>query len=107
MVNPRWQDSFLAIELNRTYRVVANNFIGEGFDGYDTFGALEGEDTFLLYSQTFVDWVELLPPASSGLSNLPSLLPISVNYLSTQSYTGPSGCNHTLNFSCPLAVFQE
>ena len=51
-----------AIDSARSYVVVTNDFIASGQDGYATFGALfkagQFVNTYLLYSQTFVDYIK-------------------------------------------------
>lgn len=51
-----------AIDSARSYTVVTNDFIASGQDGYATFGTLfragQYVNTYLLYSQTFVDYIK-------------------------------------------------
>lgn len=70
------------ISLTTTYKVVTNNYIAGGKDGYLTFGNLPEAakvDTYLDYAQSFVDYAEI----QGSLSKLP------VEEYSTQSYTPP------------------
>jgi 5'-nucleotidase len=49
------------IELAKTYVLVTNDFIAEGKDGYTTLGTVfkagRSVNTYLLYTQSFVDYV--------------------------------------------------
>jgi len=51
-----------AIDNARTYVVVTNDFIASGQDGYATFGTIykagQFVNTYLLYSQTFIDYIK-------------------------------------------------
>ncbi|NBQ78673.1 MAG: bifunctional metallophosphatase/5'-nucleotidase [Betaproteobacteria bacterium] len=50
------------IDAARTYVVVTNDFIASGQDGYSTFGTIfkagQYVNTYLLYSQTFIDYIK-------------------------------------------------
>ncbi|MCP5285741.1 MAG: 5'-nucleotidase C-terminal domain-containing protein, partial [Burkholderiaceae bacterium] len=50
-----------AIDPAATYVVATNDFIAEGRDGYTTLGTVFASgrvvNTYLLYTQTFADWV--------------------------------------------------
>lgn len=51
------------IDLNQVYTMVTNDYIAEGRDGYTTLGPIfanktKVEDTKLLYTQSFIDYVE-------------------------------------------------
>ena len=54
--------SWVALDLNRSYRVATNNYIAAGKDGYKTFGAVSKSgrvvNTYLDYAQSFVDYVK-------------------------------------------------
>ncbi len=61
-VRDRKTGQWSAIDVNKTYVVVTNDFIAEGRDGYDTFGKIfadksKVEDTKLLYTQSFIDYI--------------------------------------------------
>ena len=53
------------IDATKNYVVVTNDFIASGQDGYATFGTIYKEgrfvNTYLLYSQTFVDYLKARP----------------------------------------------
>lgn len=61
-VRSRSNGQWAAIDASRSYVVVTNDFIASGQDGYGTFGALfkSGQyvNTYLLYSQTFIDYIK-------------------------------------------------
>lgn len=99
-VNPQVNASWAALDTAATYRVVTNNFIASGQDGYTTFSepydAGEFEDTFTEYAQGFIDYVEGLTEASQEVGKLP------VNEYSTQLFIDASGCNHTTGAGCSV-----
>ena len=74
------QTLWTAINTATSYKVVTNNFIAAGRDGYLTFGTIseEGrvEDTYLDYAQSFVDYVT----RTGTISKLP------LSEYSTQSF---------------------
>ena len=55
--NNKW----LKLNLENTYRLVTNNYIAAGRDGYNTFKSVKNDgrylDTYLDYAQSFVDYV--------------------------------------------------
>ncbi len=62
-VKDRATGNWTNLDMNATYVVVTNDFIAEGRDGYTTFGEIfkdanKVEDTKLLYTQSFIDYVE-------------------------------------------------
>lgn len=62
-VRDRHTGTWSAIDVNRTYVMVTNDFIAEGRDGYTTLGVIfkdasKVEDTKLLYSQSFIDYIK-------------------------------------------------
>ena len=61
-VRDRSTGNWAAIDLERTYTVVTNDFIASGRDGYTTFGSVYATgnyvNNYLLYTQTFVDYVK-------------------------------------------------
>ena len=50
------------LDMNRTYRIVTNNYVAGGRDGYKTFKTVKNDgryiDTYLDYAQSFVDYVQ-------------------------------------------------
>lgn len=74
-----------AVDLTKTYTVATNDFIASGKDGYTTFGTVYATgnyvNNYLLYTQTFVDYVL----AQSSISR-----PAAANY-SHQKVTTASG----------------
>jgi len=50
------------LDMGKTYRLVTNNYIAAGRDGYKTFKTVKNDgrytDTYLDYAQSFVDYVE-------------------------------------------------
>jgi 5'-nucleotidase/UDP-sugar diphosphatase len=57
-----WRNNAWApLDLNATYRVITNNFLADGGDGYATLKAITGdarEDTFLDYADSFLQYVK-------------------------------------------------
>lgn len=92
-VNPRVSGEWTAISDTEVYTVVTNDFIASGQDGYATFGELfdagEYVNTFTLYTQAFIDYIEQLSANGDALEKLP------VSEYSTQQYIGRDGCNHS------------
>ena len=92
-VNPRVSGEWTAISDTEVYTVVTNDFIASGQDGYATFGELfdagEYVNTFILYTQAFIDYIEQLSANGDALEKLP------VSEYSTQQYIGRDGCNHS------------
>lgn len=62
-VRSRTAGTWSALEPARTYTVATNDFIASGKDGYTTFGTVFAAgnyvNNYLLYSQTFVDYVKV------------------------------------------------
>lgn len=63
------------LDANASYRVITNDFIADGQDGYTTLGTIKGdrrEDTFLAYADAFLQYVLEVPvlirPASTEFS---------------------------------------
>ncbi len=54
--------AWVPLDMNKTYRLVTNNYIAAGRDGYLTFKTVKNDgrytDTYLDYAQSFVDYVE-------------------------------------------------
>ncbi|WP_196161722.1 5'-nucleotidase C-terminal domain-containing protein [Reinekea sp. G2M2-21] len=59
-INPRLSGEWEPLNPNAQYRIVTNDYIAIGRDGYKTFGEIveKGlyEDTFIYYTQAFVDY---------------------------------------------------
>ncbi|WP_223671161.1 NAD nucleotidase [Kangiella shandongensis] len=81
-VKLKGETEWTAIDLSATYKVVTNDFIASGKDGYVTFGTISEdgrvEDTYLDYAQSFVDYVK----RTGTLMKLP------YSEYSTQNFTG-------------------
>ncbi len=61
-VRDRKTGAWSALDMNKTYVMVTNDFIAEGRDGYDTLGKIfadksKVEDTKLLYTQSLIDYI--------------------------------------------------
>ena len=58
----RDDSSWRQLEMGKTYRLVTNNYIAAGRDGYLTFKTVKNDgrytDTYLDYAQSFVDYVQ-------------------------------------------------
>lgn len=97
-VNPRVAGTWANIDMTTTYKVVTNNFIASGRDGYTTFGTVSEAgkvtDTFTEYAQGFVKYVEALTKDGKSVEKLP------VDEYSTQVYIGRDGCNHSTSTQC-------
>ena len=61
-VQPKGTSGWEAIDLDATYVVVANSFMAGGGDGYEVLADVVADgrsvDTFLDYSQSWIDWLE-------------------------------------------------
>ena len=61
-VNVRMSGGWSPIDTDRRYKVVTNNYIAGGKDGYRTLGAVsrrgDASNTYLDYAQSFVDYVK-------------------------------------------------
>ncbi|MCD8523273.1 MAG: 5'-nucleotidase C-terminal domain-containing protein [Saccharospirillaceae bacterium] len=97
-VNPQVSGSWTAIDPAAVYKVVTNDFIASGQDGYTTFEtpykAGKFEDTFTEYAQGFINYVERLTEQGKQLGKLP------VEEYSTQLFIDANGCNHTSGAGC-------
>lgn len=85
-VKLKGESQWSAIDLNRTYTVVTNDFIASGQDGYSTFAPIFNDktrmvDTYLEYAQSFVDYVTRV----GTVNKLP------VSEYSTQNYYDENG----------------
>jgi 5'-nucleotidase len=58
----RNDESWAPLDMDKTYRLVTNNYIAAGRDGYLTFKTVKNDgrytDTYLDYAQSFVDYVQ-------------------------------------------------
>ena len=97
-VNSRLEGDWFDIDPTATYKVVTNNFIAAGRDGYATFGVVFNagnfEDTFTEYAQGFINYVEGLTESNEQLQRLPA------EEYSTQSYVDSGGCDHSASDDC-------
>lgn len=87
-VNPRVKGSWTAIDATRTYKVVTNNFMARGSDGYTTLGNIPDSrklDTYLDYAQSFMDYVRRETAAGRSIVKLP------VAEYSTQQFIDKDG----------------
>jgi len=84
-VNLRMASGWAPIDSARSYKVVTNNYIAGGKDGYKTLGAVsrrgDASNTYLDYAQSFVDYVK----AVGNVGKLPA-----AEY-STQIYIDENG----------------
>jgi len=93
-VNPRLAGSWNAIDENKIYTVVTNDFVAAGQDGYTTLGAIPAYlkiNTFTFYAQSFIDY---LRNTDGTIADLPD-----AEY-STQRFKNSSGCDHACNGTC-------
>ncbi|CAM3990415.1 bifunctional UDP-sugar hydrolase/5'-nucleotidase [Psychrobacter arenosus] len=83
-VRDRKTNTWSPIDLTKTYVMVTNDYIAEGRDGYTTLGPIftdktKVEDTKLLYTQSFIDYIEKLGtvsrPARSDYSHKTVITP--------------------------------
>lgn len=97
-INSRVAGQWAAIDPAATYKVVTNNFIASGRDGYTTFGEVFNAgnyvDTYTEYAQGFVSYVKGLQAESKQVEKLPK------SEYSTQQYIGRDGCNHSTQTGC-------
>ncbi|KAH8062457.1 hypothetical protein JL722_3375 [Aureococcus anophagefferens] len=85
-VNARLAGAWAPVDADAVYAVATNDYIGGGKDGYHTFGEIESADTFLLYTQSFLDYLEDIDG--------PVPAPDEADF-STTSFTDAAGCLHT------------
>jgi 5'-nucleotidase/UDP-sugar diphosphatase len=60
-INPKLEGSWSKIDMSATYKVIANNFIAGGKDGYFEFKKVPDDkkvDTFVEYAQSFIDYAK-------------------------------------------------
>lgn len=80
--------TWTAFDTSAVYKVVTNNYIAGGKDGYLTFATITGDkyvDTFLDYAQSFADYTVQLNDNSEKLEKLP------YSEYSTQNFTDTDG----------------
>lgn len=83
-VKLKGETEWSAIDSTRVYKVVTNDFIGAGRDGYFTLGEIPDDltvDTFLDYALSFVDYV----------TDIGTLTKLPIEDYSTQSYINTDG----------------
>ncbi|MEC9255150.1 MAG: 5'-nucleotidase C-terminal domain-containing protein, partial [Pseudomonadota bacterium] len=97
-VNSQVAGTWAAINPAATYRVVTNDFIASGQDGYTTFSvpfdAGNYEDTYTEYAQGFINYVEALTEDGQQVQKLP------IEEYSTQLFIDADGCNHSTGAGC-------
>jgi 5'-nucleotidase len=87
-VNSRVKGAWTAIDPAKTYKVVTNNFMARGSDGYSTLGNIPDSrklDTYLDYAQSFADYVKRETAAGRSIVKLP------VGEYSTQQFIDKDG----------------
>jgi 5'-nucleotidase len=65
-----------AIDMDKTYVIVTNNYIAEGRDGYGTFKSVQESgakaiDTYIDYAESFVEYIKGLAKSGKGITKLP------------------------------------
>ena len=97
-VNSQVAGTWAAINPTGIYRVVTNDFIASGRDGYTTFSvpfdAGNYEDTYTEYAQGFINYVEALTEDGQQVQKLP------IEEYSTQLFIDADGCNHSTGAGC-------
>lgn len=97
-MNSQVAGTWAAINPAATYRVVTNDFIASGQDGYTTFSvpfdAGNYEDTYTEYAQGFINYVEALTEDGQQVQKLP------IEEYSTQLFIDADGCNHSIGAGC-------
>lgn len=97
-INPRLAGEYTDVDMAKTYKVVANDFIAAGQDGYDSFGALPSVNTFTQYTQSLLDYLEHLK-SDDGIDHIG---PYPAVDQSTKKFTDNKGCVHdSLDAMCP------
>eukprot|EP00755_Sulcionema_specki_P026583 Sspe_Gene.85959::Locus_56705_Transcript_1_1_Confidence_1.000_Length_2276::g.85959::m.85959/K11751/ushA; 5'-nucleotidase / UDP-sugar diphosphatase len=96
--NSRMKGQWAPLDPAKSYVVVTNDYIGQGKDGYQTFGTVskEGRFEFLYkdYVQALVDYLRLLRAGGEQVSPLP------VSERSVQRYIDTKGCDHSARKDC-------
>ncbi|PLW83821.1 bifunctional metallophosphatase/5'-nucleotidase [Kineobactrum sediminis] len=97
-VNAGLNRQWLPLEATQRYRVVTNDFIASGKDGYHTLGQKydnnQYTDTFTEYAQAFITYTSALYEIGKSLSK-----PVYSEY-STQSFINRAGCEHRYTQNC-------
>lgn len=73
--NPRVAGTWASLDLAKTYKVVTNNYMANGSDGYTTLGKIPSSrklDTYLDYAQSFADYVKRETAAGRSIVKLPT-----------------------------------
>lgn len=86
-VNSRLAGSWTQVEMGRQYKVVTTSYLGAGKDGYVEFGKFPNTNTYIEYSQSFMDYVQA--------QNTPLMVP-PVSDVSTQKYIDKNNCDHSI-----------
>ena len=90
-VNSRRAKTYTDIVDDTTYKVITNNYIAGGKDGYTTFSSINVKvDTYTEYAQGFINYLKTQ-------SSIPAW---DETHSSTQKFTNSSGVEHT-TANCP------
>eukprot|EP00802_Teleaulax_amphioxeia_P006836 Tamp_06841.p1 GENE.Tamp_06841~~Tamp_06841.p1 ORF type:complete len:794 (-),score=198.51 Tamp_06841:213-2594(-) len=90
-VNSRRAETYTDIVDDTTYKVITNNYIAGGKDGYTTFSSINVKvDTYTEYAQGFINYLKTQ-------SSIPAW---DETHSSTQKFTNSSGVEHT-TANCP------
>ncbi|CAB9509375.1 NAD 5'-nucleotidase [Seminavis robusta] len=68
-INPRLEGDWEPLDLEEVYTVVTNDFIAAPRDGYYTFAEIQYENTYVLYTQSLIDYVTELQVIIEPLRN--------------------------------------
>ena len=85
-----WSD----IDTSKKYRIVTNNFLSTGKDGYKEFSKLKWTDTYIDYHDPLAHFIEGLSEQNLKVSKLPK------EEYSIKSFIDPDGCNHSIYDDC-------
>ena len=83
-----------AIDTSRKYRIVTNNFLSTGKDGYKEFSNIKWTDTYIDYHDPIAHFIEGLSEQDLKVSKLPK------EEYSIKSFIDPDGCNHSIYDDC-------
>ena len=83
-----------AIDTSRKYRIVTNNFLSTGKDGYKEFSNIKWTDTYIDYHDPLAHFIERLSEQNLKISKLPK------EEYSIKSFIDPDGCNHSIYDDC-------
>ena len=83
-----------AIDTSRKYRIVTNNFLSTGKDGYKEFSDIKWTDTYIDYHDPIAHFIEGLSEQDLKVSKLPK------EEYSIKSFIDPDGCNHSIYDDC-------